>query len=158
MIIYLRFQLHVSFPYFHSHVLAVKTSSAYSDTLTGVDRVDFRLVGDKHETMEKSAVAWLALPPETSGESTRLLFYLWLKKLTGWLRGQGKTCSREFFSQTPKMRGRLMAGKVTLQIIILFQQVIKGHWQTLQGGGRWRKAKAIWLLSKPFIRKEDISQ
>lgn len=76
MIIYLRFQLHVSFPYFHSRVLAVKTSSAYSDTLTGVDRVDFRLVGDKHETMEKSGVAWLALPPETSGENTRLLFYL----------------------------------------------------------------------------------
>ena len=33
----------------------MKTSSAYSDTLTEVDRVDFLLVGDKHESfMEKS--------------------------------------------------------------------------------------------------------
>lgn len=55
MKIYLRFQLHVSFPYFQSCVLAMKTSSAYSDTLTEVDRVGFLLVGDKHESfMEKS--------------------------------------------------------------------------------------------------------
>lgn len=47
---YLRFQWHVSFPYFQSCVQAMKTSSAYSDTLTDVDRVDFLLVGDKHES------------------------------------------------------------------------------------------------------------
>lgn len=75
MIIYLRFQLQVSFPYFHSCVLAVKTSSAYSDTLTGVDRVDFLLVGDKCETMEKSAVAGWPCPqrPATLGHKTALL-------------------------------------------------------------------------------------
>ena len=52
---YLRFQWHVSFPYFQSCVQSMKTSSAYSDTLTDVDRVDFLLVGDKHESfVEKS--------------------------------------------------------------------------------------------------------
>lgn len=48
--IYLRFQLHVSFPYFQSCVLAVKTASRYSDTFTEVDRVDFLLGGEKHES------------------------------------------------------------------------------------------------------------
>lgn len=55
MIIYLRFQLHMSFSYFQSCVLAMKTSSANNDTLTEVDRVGFLLGGDKHEFfMEKS--------------------------------------------------------------------------------------------------------
>ena len=58
-IMYLRFQWHVSFPYFQSCVQAMKTSSAYSDTLTDVD---FLLVGDKHESFveklqESSCVA-----------------------------------------------------------------------------------------------------
>lgn len=86
----------------------------------------------------RNRVAWLALPPETSRESTRRLFYLWLKKLTGWLRGPGKTCSRDFSLQIPKMGGRLMAGKVTLQIIILFRQVTKVNWQTLRWGDEER--------------------
>lgn len=55
MTVYLRFQLHVSFPYFQSSVLTMKAFSAYSDTLTEVDRVDFLQVGDQHESfMEKS--------------------------------------------------------------------------------------------------------
>lgn len=147
MIIYLRFQLHVSFPSFQSCVLAMKTSSAYSDTLTEVDGVDFRLVGDTHESFMEKSELWsccmASLPPETSGECTRLLFYLRLRKLTGWLRGQEKTCSRDFFFQTPKMGGRLMAGKVTLQIIILSRRVTKVYWQKCTARwGRWGEEKS----------------
>lgn len=44
----------MSFPYFQSYVLTMKTSSAYSDTVTAADRVDFLPVGDKHDSfMEK---------------------------------------------------------------------------------------------------------
>lgn len=39
---------HRLFPYFQSCVLAAETSGD-SDTSSGVDRVDFLLVGDKHE-------------------------------------------------------------------------------------------------------------
>lgn len=80
MIIYLRFPLHVSLPYFQSSVLAVKTSSAYSDTLTEVDSVDFLLAGDTHESFTEKSELWRcymsSLPPETSGKRTGLLFYL----------------------------------------------------------------------------------
>lgn len=139
MIIYWGLQLHVSLPYFQSSVLAMKTSSASSDTLTEVDRVDFPLAGDTHESFMEKFELWsccvASLPPETSSERTRLLFYPWLRKLTGWLRGQGKTGSRDFSFQTPKMGGRVMAGKVTVQIRILFRQVTKAHWQAPCGGG-----------------------
>lgn len=67
--IYLRFQLHVSLPCFPSCVLAMKTASAYSDTLAEVDRVDFLLGGDKHDSfMGKSDESCCMAGPAPAGD------------------------------------------------------------------------------------------